>query len=106
MAGVSIQVERLEYTPTRTILYLGEDQANTAWLKSLKFWFEDQSGRRYNDKDGSSRSVGDRIVSSTPPPMGRTSTSSTPAGRPVASPLVRSTTTWGASLSISLAAER
>lgn len=51
--GQRIQVERLEYTPTRTILYLGEDQANTAWLKSLKFWFEDQSGRRYNDKDGS-----------------------------------------------------
>ena len=39
--GQRIQVERLEYTPTRTILYLGEDQANTAWLKSLKFWFED-----------------------------------------------------------------
>lgn len=51
--GQRIQVERLEYTPTRTILYLGEDQANTTWLKSLKFWFEDQSGRRYNDKDGS-----------------------------------------------------
>ena len=51
--GQRIQVERLEYTPTRTILYLGEDQANTAWLKSLKFWFEDQSGHRYDDKDGS-----------------------------------------------------
>ena len=51
--GQRIQVERLEYTPTRTILYLGEDQANTAWLKSLKFWFEDQSGRRYDETDGS-----------------------------------------------------
>ena len=51
--GQRIQVERLEYTPTRTILYLGEDQANTAWLKSLKFWFEDRSGNRYDEKDGS-----------------------------------------------------
>lgn len=51
--GQRIQVERLEYTPTRTILYLGEDQANTAWLTSLKFWFEDQSGRRYDETDGS-----------------------------------------------------
>ena len=51
--GQRIQVDRLEYTPTRTILYLGEDQANTAWLTSLKFWFEDQSSHRYDDKDGS-----------------------------------------------------
>ena len=51
--GQRIQVERLEYTPTRTILYLGEDQANIAWLTSLKFWFEDQSNHRYDDKDGS-----------------------------------------------------
>ena len=51
--GQRIRVERLEYTPTRTVLYLDEDQTNTAWLKSLKFWFEDQSGRRYDENDGS-----------------------------------------------------
>ena len=51
--GQRIQVKRLEYTPTRTILYLDEDQTNTAWLKSLEFWFEDQSGHRYDEKDGS-----------------------------------------------------
>ena len=51
--GQRIRVDRLEYTPTRTVLYLDEDQTNTAWLKSLKFWFEDQSGRRYDENDGS-----------------------------------------------------
>lgn len=51
--GQRICVDRLEYTPTRTVLYLDEDQTNTAWLKSLKFWFEDQSGRRYDENDGS-----------------------------------------------------
>lgn len=48
-----IQVERLEYTPTCTALYLGEDQTNTAWLKSLKFWFEDKRSNRYDNTDGS-----------------------------------------------------
>lgn len=56
--GQRILVDRLEYTPTRTVLYLSEDTANTAWLKSLKFWFEDQNGTRYDNIDSSISSVG------------------------------------------------
>lgn len=51
--GQRILVDRLEYFPTRTILYLGEDPENTAWLRTLKFWFEDGDGVRYDDIDGS-----------------------------------------------------
>lgn len=51
--GQRIQVDHLEYTPTRTVMYLGEDDANTAWLTSLKFWFEDENGTRYDNVDGS-----------------------------------------------------
>lgn len=51
--GQRIKVERLEFTPTRTVMYLGEDPANTAWLGSLKFWYEDESGTRYENVDGS-----------------------------------------------------
>jgi hypothetical protein len=50
--GQRILVDRLEYTPTRTVLYLGEDSVNTAWLGSLKFWFEDEQGCRYDNMDG------------------------------------------------------
>jgi len=55
-----ILVDRLEYTPTRTILYLGEDEANTAWLKSVKFWFEDETGERYDNIDGSVSATGEQ----------------------------------------------
>ena len=51
--GQRVLVDRLEYTPTRTLLYLDEDPDNTAWLGSLKFWFEDQAGNRYDNQDGS-----------------------------------------------------
>lgn len=51
--GQRILVDRLEYFPTRTILYLGEDPENTAWLRTIKFWFEDGDGTRYDDIDGS-----------------------------------------------------
>ena len=51
--GQRILVDRLEYTPTRTVLYLGEDEANSAWLESLKFWFEDEKGVCYDNIDGS-----------------------------------------------------
>ena len=50
--------DRLEYTPTRTVLYLSEDTANTAWLKSLTFWFEDENGTRYDNIDGTVSAVG------------------------------------------------
>ena len=51
--GQHILVDRLELFPTRTIVYLGEDSANTAWLRSLKFWFEDEKGTVYDNIDGS-----------------------------------------------------
>ena len=50
--GQRILVDRLELFPTRTIVYLGEDGANTAWLRSLKFWFEDEEGTVYDNIDG------------------------------------------------------
>lgn len=56
--GQRFLVDRLQYTPTRTILYLGEDAANTAWLKSLNFWFEDENGTRYDNIDGSISALG------------------------------------------------
>ena len=34
--GQRILVDRLEYSPTRTVLYLGEDPDNTAWLRDRK----------------------------------------------------------------------
>lgn len=62
--GQRILVNRLEYSPTCTVLYLGEDGANTAWLKSLKFWFEDEKGARYDDIDGSLSARGAEDVGS------------------------------------------
>lgn len=50
--GQRILVDKLELSPTRTVLRLGEDSGNTAWLKSLKFWFEDEQGNRYDKIDG------------------------------------------------------
>ena len=50
--GQRILIDRLELFPTRTIVYLGEDSANTAWLRSLKFWFEDGKGTVYDNLDG------------------------------------------------------
>lgn len=57
--GQRILVDRLEYSPTRTVLYLGEDPDNTAWLRTLKFWFEDGNGTRYDDIDGSLSASGE-----------------------------------------------
>jgi len=51
--GQRILVDSLEILPTRTIVHLGEDSANTAWLRRLDFWFEDGKGRRYDETDGS-----------------------------------------------------
>lgn len=62
--GQRILVDRLEYSPTRTALYLGEDEANTAWLKSLKFWFEDEKDVRYNDIGGSLSASGAEDIGS------------------------------------------
>lgn len=57
--GQHILVDKLELYPTRTVLRLGEDPANTAWLRSLKFWFEDGKGRVYDDADGSLSATGE-----------------------------------------------
>ena len=54
-----ILIDRLELYPTRTVLCLGEDPDNTAWLRSLKFWFEDGKGRVYDDTDGSLSATGE-----------------------------------------------
>lgn len=50
--GGRIEVDQVELLPTRTVLRLREDPENTAWLKSLKFWFEDEQGKRYDKIDG------------------------------------------------------
>lgn len=50
--GGRIEVDRVEILPTRTVLRLREAPENTAWLKSLKFWFEDEQGKRYDKIDG------------------------------------------------------
>lgn len=57
--GQRILIDRLELYPTRTVLCLGEDPDNTAWLRSLKFWFEDGKGRVYDDTDGSLSATGE-----------------------------------------------
>lgn len=50
--GQRVQIGRLECFPTRTVVYLGEDEHNTAWLRSLKFHFIDEKGNVYDDIDG------------------------------------------------------
>lgn len=57
--GQRILIDRLELYPTRTIVYLGEDKNNTAWLKSLKFYFTDEKGNVYDDTDGSLSASGE-----------------------------------------------
>ena len=57
--GQRILVDRLELYPTRTVLCLGEDPANTAWLRTLKFHFTDGKGNVYDDIDGSLSASGE-----------------------------------------------
>lgn len=57
--GQRILVNRLELYPTRTVLCLGEDPANTAWLRTLKFHFTDGKGNVYDDIDGSLSATGE-----------------------------------------------
>lgn len=57
--GQRILVDQLELYPTRTVLRLGEDENNTAWLKSLNFTFTDARGRVYDDIDGSLSASGE-----------------------------------------------
>ena len=56
--GQRILVDRLELFPTRTVLRLGEDPANTAWLRTLRFYFTDGKGNVYDDADGSLSATG------------------------------------------------
>lgn len=51
--GQRLLIDRLELTPTRTVLYLDDDPANTAWLQSLSFHFLDEDGTVYENVDGS-----------------------------------------------------
>ena len=62
--GQRILVDRLEYYPTRTILYLGEDPENTAWLRTIQFWFKDEDGTRYDNIDGSISAIGEDNIDS------------------------------------------
>lgn len=57
--GQRILIDRLELLPTRTVLYLGEDPDNTAWLRTLRFFFTDGKGRVYDDTDGSLSASGE-----------------------------------------------
>ena len=50
--GQQLLVDRLELTPTRTVLYLDDNPANTAWLQSLSFHFTDEDGNVYENVDG------------------------------------------------------
>lgn len=58
LEGERLFVDYLEIFPTRTILHLGEDETNSAWLTGLKFWFEDETGVRYESYDGTRRANG------------------------------------------------
>ena len=51
-------MDRLELTPTRTLLYLDEDPSNTAWLQSLDFWFTAPDGTLYDQQDGTVAATG------------------------------------------------
>ena len=56
--GQRLLVERLELSPTTTALYLDDDRSNTAWLKSLDFYFTDRNGTRYDQPDNSISAMG------------------------------------------------
>ena len=56
--GQRLLVDRLELTPTKTALYLDDDSSNTAWLRSLDFYFSDRNGTRYDHLDSSISSMG------------------------------------------------
>ena len=56
--GQRLLVEKLELSPTKTALYLDDDSSNTAWLRSLDFYFTDQKGNRYDKKDSSVSATG------------------------------------------------
>lgn len=47
LAGQQILVERLDVYPLSAVLRLRADEANTAWLKSMHFYLEDEKGNRY-----------------------------------------------------------
>ena len=57
--GQRLLVDRLELTPTRTLLYLDHDPGNTAWLQSLDFWFTTPDGTIYDQRDGAVTASGD-----------------------------------------------
>ena len=56
--GQRLLVEKLELSPTKTALYLDDDSTNTAWLRSLDFYFTDKKGNRYDKKDSSVSATG------------------------------------------------
>ncbi|NCB63052.1 MAG: DUF4179 domain-containing protein [Clostridia bacterium] len=45
--GQRILIDRLDVYPLSSALRLGDDDTNTAWLKSMHFYLEDEKGNRY-----------------------------------------------------------
>ena len=59
LEGQRLLVDRLELTPTRTVLYLEEDPKNTAWLRDLTFHITTLDGTVYRQVDGNASAVGE-----------------------------------------------
>ena len=56
--GQRLLIEALELTPTKTALYLNDDESNSAWLTGLDFYFTDKKGQRYDQTDSSVSAMG------------------------------------------------
>ena len=50
--GQQITLDTVEINPTRAIINLIDHPDNTAWLKSLHFYLEDEEGNRYEPEGG------------------------------------------------------
>ena len=53
LSGQRLYVDSVEIYPTATRLNLGDDPANTAWLKGLDGWLENGAGERFGPYTGS-----------------------------------------------------
>lgn len=56
--GQRLLVERLELSPTKTMLYLDDDSKNTTWLQNLDFYFTDKNGIHYTQNDSALSAYG------------------------------------------------
>lgn len=50
--GQTLTLEKAEIYPTHTRLIFSESTKNTAWLKSLDYYMEDENGNRYSPASG------------------------------------------------------